>query len=93
MKKEDFEELMESVRQGGAIMKGKMKPSRSTEFPESEVRGISERYGLSQDKVVDRSDTWNEQDQRDLAAVSLKYAAEFYPEDEELVKSGRCGGD
>jgi putative transcriptional regulator len=52
MKKEHFEELMESVRQGGAIMKGKMKPSRSTEFPESEVRGIRERYGLSQDKFA-----------------------------------------
>lgn len=35
--------------------------------------------------VVDRSDTWNEQDQRDLAALSLKYAAELYPEEKELV--------
>jgi putative transcriptional regulator len=52
MKKELFEELMESVKQGGAIIKGKMKASRSTEFPESEVRGIRERYGLSQDKFA-----------------------------------------
>ena len=34
---------------------------------------------------VDRSDTWNEQDQRDLTTVSLQYAAELYPEEEELV--------
>jgi hypothetical protein len=35
--------------------------------------------------VVDRSDTWTEQDQRDLTTFSLQYAAELYPEDEELV--------
>lgn len=29
MKKELFEELLESVKQGAAIMKGKMKPLRS----------------------------------------------------------------
>ena len=35
--------------------------------------------------VVDKSDTWNEQDQRDLTAFSLQYAARLYPEDKELV--------
>ena len=35
--------------------------------------------------LVGRNDTWSEQDQRDLTAVSLKYAAELYPEEEELV--------
>ena len=34
--------------------------------------------------LVGRNDTWSEQDQRDLTALSLKYAAELYPE-EELV--------
>jgi hypothetical protein len=34
---------------------------------------------------VDRSDTWSEQDQRDLTTLSLQYAAELYPEEEELV--------
>ena len=52
MKKELFEELFESVKQGGAIMKGVMKPSRTIEFPESEVRKIREHYGLSQDKFA-----------------------------------------
>ena len=47
-----FEELLESVKQGGAIMKGAMKPSRTFEFPESEVRKIREHYGLSQDKFA-----------------------------------------
>lgn len=35
--------------------------------------------------VMDRSDAWSQQDQRDLTTVSLKYAAELYPEDQELV--------
>lgn len=52
MKKELFEELVESLKQGSAIIKGEMKASRRTEFPESEVRGIRERYGLSQDKFA-----------------------------------------
>jgi putative transcriptional regulator len=52
MKKELFKELFDSVKQGGAIMKGTMKPLRTFEFPESEVRKIRERYGLSQDKFA-----------------------------------------
>jgi hypothetical protein len=47
MKKELFEKLLESVKQGSAIMKGKMKPLRTFEFPESEVRKIREQYGLN----------------------------------------------
>lgn len=35
--------------------------------------------------VVDRSDTWSEQDQKDLTTASLKYAATLYPEEEDLV--------
>jgi len=52
MKKELFEELLQSVKQGAAIMKGKLKPLRSVEFPESEVRKIREQYDLSQDKFA-----------------------------------------
>lgn len=52
MKKEPFEELIESVKQGGAIIRGKMEASRSTEFPDLEVRSIRERYDLSQDKFA-----------------------------------------
>lgn len=35
--------------------------------------------------VVDSSDVWSEQDQRDVVAFSLDYAAALYPEDEDLV--------
>ena len=35
--------------------------------------------------VVDTSSVWSEQDQRDLTAFSLQYAAKLYPEEDELV--------
>ena len=46
---------------------------------------ILQELAQSDVAVVDRSDTWSEQDQRDLTAVSLKYLAELYPEEQELV--------
>lgn len=36
--------------------------------------------------VADDSDIWTEQDQLDLAAFSLQYAATVFPEDEEKVE-------
>ncbi len=35
--------------------------------------------------VVDTSSVWSEQDQSDLTAFSLKYAAKLYPEEDELA--------
>ena len=35
--------------------------------------------------VVDTSSVWSEQDQNDLTAFSLQYAAKLYPEEDELV--------
>ena len=52
MKKELFDELLKSVKQGGAIMNHSMKPVRTFTFTESEVRKIRDRYGLSQDKFA-----------------------------------------
>lgn len=52
MKDELFQELVESLKQGAAIMKGTMEPSRSYEFPETEVRALREQFGLSQDKFA-----------------------------------------
>ena len=46
---------------------------------------ILQDLAQSEVAVVDRSDTWSEQDQHDLTTVSLQYAAELYPEDDELV--------
>lgn len=52
MKNELFQELLESVKQGAAIIKGKAQPSRSFEFPETEIRALREQFGLSQDKFA-----------------------------------------
>ena len=35
--------------------------------------------------IVDQSDTWSEQDQKELTTASLKYATELYPEEDDLV--------
>jgi putative transcriptional regulator len=52
MKDELFQELLASVKQGVAIMKGTIQPTRSFEFPETEVRALREQFGLSQDKFA-----------------------------------------
>lgn len=52
MKKELFEELLESVKQGAAIMKGEIEPSRVFHFPETEVKKLRKHYGLSQNKFA-----------------------------------------
>lgn len=48
MKKELFEELLESVREGGAILRGRKKPARSFYVGEPNVRLLREGYGLTQ---------------------------------------------
>ncbi len=40
---------------------------------------------ILQVQPVDKSDTWSEQDKKDLTTASLKYAATLYPEEEDLV--------
>jgi putative transcriptional regulator len=52
MKDELFQELLASVKQGAAIVKGTMQPSRTFEFPETEVKALRERFGLSQNKFA-----------------------------------------
>ena len=52
MRKELFHELLESIRQGGAILQGKRKPSRVFAFAEPDVRRIREQYGLTQEKFA-----------------------------------------
>jgi putative transcriptional regulator len=52
MKRELFEELLKSVRQGGAILRGERKPSRVFEVSEPDVRTVRAHYGLSQEKFA-----------------------------------------
>ena len=48
MKKEMFDELIHSVHEGGAILRGEKKPSRRKVIGASGVRAIRERTRLSQ---------------------------------------------
>ncbi len=52
MREELFEELLESIKQGGAILRGEMKPSRVFEYDRPNVRSIRDQYGLSQAKFA-----------------------------------------
>ena len=48
MKDELFNEFLENVRQGGAILRGETKPSRAFEINAPDVKRIRESYNLSQ---------------------------------------------
>lgn len=52
MKDELFDELLESVREGGAILRGEGVPSRSFSFEGPDVRSLREKHGLSQPKFA-----------------------------------------
>ena len=55
MKEELFNELMESVRQGGAILRGEASPSRAFDYSSEEtvdVASVREQLGLSQTRMA-----------------------------------------
>jgi putative transcriptional regulator len=52
MKKELFDELLASVRDGGAILRGEKPASREFHLDELDVRGLRQCYGLSQPKFA-----------------------------------------
>lgn len=52
MKKALFEELLESVREGGAILRNELEPARAFVFDEPDVRSLREKHGLSQPKFA-----------------------------------------
>ena len=53
MKKQMFEELLGSVREAGAILQGRRKPSRRTVIRSSGIRDIRERTSLSQSEFAE----------------------------------------
>ncbi len=52
MKKEHFDELIESVNQASKIMHGEMKPSRIFHIEPSDVQSIRKQYKLTQTKFA-----------------------------------------
>ena len=52
MRRENFEELLESVREGGRILRGEAKPSREFVFTPEDVQSIRKRLKKSQDEFA-----------------------------------------
>ncbi len=52
MKTKVFEELLESVREGGRILRGQKKPARRLKIQSSGIRAIRERTSLSQSEFA-----------------------------------------
>jgi putative transcriptional regulator len=52
VKKELFDELLESVREAKAIMRGQKKPSRVFVYDDPDVKTIRRRFKLSQPKFA-----------------------------------------
>jgi putative transcriptional regulator len=48
VRKQDFDKLVESIKQAGKIRRGEMKPSRVTDFAPVDVKAIRQRLGKSQ---------------------------------------------
>lgn len=52
MREKAFRELLTSVRQAGRIRRGKLKPSRVTEFRPADVRAVRSKLGISQSEFA-----------------------------------------
>ncbi len=47
-----FEELVHSVREGGAVLRGQKTPSRTFEWQPLDIKAIRQRFGLSQSRFA-----------------------------------------
>ena len=47
MRNELFDELVESVKEGGAVLRNEQDPSREFDFEDPDVAAIRDEYGLS----------------------------------------------
>ncbi len=52
MKQKDFDRLVASVKQAGAIRRGQLKPGRVTEFRPEDVRAIRTQLEMSQEEFA-----------------------------------------
>jgi len=48
MRKQDFDQLVASIKQAGRIRRGQARPARVTVFKPADVRAVRARLGLSQ---------------------------------------------
>jgi len=52
MNTDDFQELLQSVREAGSILRGEAEPSRAFSFDPPDAAAIRKAYGLSQDEFA-----------------------------------------
>ncbi len=53
MKNEQFQDLLQSVKQGGAILRGDADPSRSFSFEDIDIAAIRAEQELTQEQFAD----------------------------------------
>lgn len=95
MKDELFAELVEGLREGGAILRGERAPSRAFELESPDVQRIRDSYGLSQSEFaallgisVDTVQNW-EQGRRSPAKILLQIVAKHPDAVWDVVKPRR----
>ncbi len=78
MDEEKFDELMQSMREGAAILKGEMQPSRKFVVTPVEVKAIRRQLGLSQREFasllgvsVDTVQNWEQNRRQPRGAARL----------------------
>lgn len=52
MRKKDFENLIESVKQAGKIHRGELKPSRTFRFKPTDIKSIRKKLKMSQSEFA-----------------------------------------
>jgi putative transcriptional regulator len=52
MKKNDFDNLLKSVKQAGKIRRGEMRASRTFDFKPADIKSIREKLGMSQSEFA-----------------------------------------
>jgi putative transcriptional regulator len=101
MKEEMFKELLESVRQAGAIMRGEMEPSRVHVVEAPDVKAIRAKLGVSQDEFasllgisVRTLENWEQKRRipKGPARVLLEVAAAHPDAVWDVVRHARKGG-
>ena len=97
MKEELFEELVQSVRQGGAILRGETAPARQVEITPMDVRRIRDQFELSQHEFagllgisINTLQNWEQGRRKPRGAAQvLLLVAEKHPEAVwDVVQSG-----
>jgi putative transcriptional regulator len=54
MNKNNFLELIESLKEGAEILQGNLEPSRKFEYTSNEIRSLRNRLNLSQEKFANQ---------------------------------------